>query len=276
MISILINKKKFKGVYNWEDITLQLFCNLAAIPIPESYEAFIRADGLFNRDNIDQYIENILKTTEDDLNIVFPNYYKEVVACLSNIPQKTINTLTPDQVADIYDNYFKPFVLSLIYHIPYWYLKGQICEYIPNEVESFRIGWHRYYIPETVVIGGQEIPMKNEPVVSHIEACSAIIGLKLTKDDLKRLSQFMAIYCRRKGEKYTEESVIKRQNLFLKAPMSVVWSVFFYTIRRVNSSEDCFRLFGNLHRSIREVVDLVKILKSMEIADLSLKPAEVI
>ena len=140
MLTITINKKRFKAVYNWDDITLQKFIEMASIPIPESYEAFIRADGSFSKDKISEYIENITKVTDDDLNNIFPEYYKKVIICLSNVPQKTIDTLTTEQVTDIYDRCFKPFVLSLIYHIPYWYLKGQICEYTPDEEKSFRIG----------------------------------------------------------------------------------------------------------------------------------------
>jgi len=91
MIEIEIGKKKFKGVYRWEDITLQKFCDLSAIPIPDGYEAFILADGKFSVDELDQYVEAVSKITEQQIKEDFPVYYRKVIKCLcDNKPENPL------------------------------------------------------------------------------------------------------------------------------------------------------------------------------------------
>jgi hypothetical protein len=271
MIRITINKKRYKGVYRWDDITLQQFCELAAIPIPESYEAFILVEGKgFDssiKESLNTYIESIAKITETDLTEVFPVYYKEVIKCLTNIPHPIIEKMLPDQVTDLYDYYFKPFVLSLIYHIPVIHFMGQIKQYTPDECNSFRVGLRKFYLPEIVKVNDQDIALKNEPVISYIEASDVFRGLKITRDDVKRLAFFMALYCRRKGEQYDEKLVLKRQELFMQVPMSVVWQVFFYTLRRMTELKQIIQLFGSLPKPIREVVHRAQVYKSMVAGD---------
>jgi hypothetical protein len=260
MITITINKKKYRGIYNWKDITLEKFSQLSAIPIPEKYEAFILADGKFEH-GIDAYVDEISKIGDYELNIVFPDFYKKVILCLTNIPESLVNILTTEQVNDLYDYYFKPFILTLIYHIPVINFMAKIERYQPEDIKSFRIGFHKYYLPKTVRLDDQDIELFDEPVISYLEAADLFRGIKITKEDIKRLSRFMAIYCRRKGEQYDESRVLERQNLFMKAPMSVVWSVFFYTSRRLTDYTGTIRLFSQ-GRQIQEVVQLARLYKN--------------
>jgi hypothetical protein len=267
MITITINKKKFKGVYLWEDMTLHQFCDLAAIPMPEGYEAFIIADGKFSVETIDQYIEDVSKVTDEQLKVNFPAYYRKVIGVLTNIPDKV--KLTTDQVDELYEFYFKPFVLSLIYHTPVIYFMGQLMNYQPVMVKKFRIGRHVFRVPEMVRALDQNIPLAKEPVVTYIEASDQFRGMKVTKDDVRRLAIFMAIYCRKRFEIYKEERTIRREHLFFKARMSVVWSVFFYTLRRLPLSVPGTLLFGSLPRTTLETVSVVRDFKTLVHADLS-------
>jgi len=267
MITIRVGKKKYKGVYNWNDISLRQFCDLAAIEIPASYEAYILADGKFDherKDSIDQYLDAVLKLTDTDINEVFPGYFRKVIRVLSSIPDKV---LTNEIVNDIYDSYFKPFVLSLIYHTPVIHFMGQIKAYEPDSITKFKIGIKTFYVPETVNIMGQDIPLANEPVISYSEASDIFRGMKVSKDDVNRLALFMAIYCRAKRERYNESNVLKRKELFMKAPMSVVWQVFFYTSRRLSESRQTILLFGGLGKQIHEVVNQARTYRSLVAVD---------
>lgn len=265
MIRITINKKKYRGVYSWDDMSLQRFCDLSAIPMPEGYEAYILADGKFSVENIDKYIEAVAAITDKQINEEFPKYYKKVIICLTNIPVSIIDSLPVEKVNDIYEYYFKPFTVSLLYHTPVIHFMGQINSYEPPKISKVRIGFNVFRLPETVTIMDQEITLAKEPIISYSEASDIFKGMKVSRDDVKRLALFMAIYCRKKGEGYDERKALQRQDLFMKVPMSVVWSVFFYTVRRVPDTSAIIRLFGRLPKQIRETVDQVRAYKSMAV-----------
>lgn len=255
MIKITINGRKYTGVYSWEDISLSKYCELARIPIPEGYENFIMADGKFSIDNqesVDEYVKVVTEITEQQLKTDFPIYYRKVITCLSDVPNDLV--IPDDKVNDLYEWYFKPFVVSLLYHTPLIHFYGQLKQYEPSVMRSFDVAGDTFYLPEVVNILGQDMPLANEPIVTFVEASDIFRGMKLTKDDINKLALFMAIYCRKKGEAYDERIVVERKELFMTAPMSVVWSVFFCIIRRLPDYTNCFRLFGSLPKSIHEVV----------------------
>ena len=135
---------------------------------------------------------------------------------------------------------------------------GQITQYEPPAVRSVRIGLKRFKLPETVQIMDQEIPLANEPILTYTEASDIFRGMKINKDDVKRLSLFMAIYCRKKGERYDERKALERQEVFMRCPMSVVWSVFFYTLRRLKDSTVTIQLFGRLPKQMEEIVSAAR------------------
>ena len=266
MILIKIGKRKYKGIYRWSDITLQRFCDLAAIPIPAGYEAFILADGKFNPEDqksINTYCDIVNKLSDKELKEDFPDYYQKVIQCLSDIPEKVLENSDSTEVERLYEYYFKPFVVSLLYHVPMMRFAGQIVEYEPDEQKVFRLGLSFYYLPRSIYIDGQEIPLANEPIITYSEASDIFRDIRITKDDVHRLTQFMAIYCRKRGEKYKDSLVLKRQEKFMQVPMSVVWNVFFYTIRYSNESIQIIRLFGSLPKQMHELRNQVRIYKDL-------------
>jgi|GEM_PF-4088023 len=257
MIIIRVNKKKYKGVYGWDDISLKLFSELAMIEMPPKYEAFILAHGSIDaekKESIDHFIRTASEITDKELNEIFPGYYRKVIRCLTNIPDDILSNASVDDITGLYDKYFKPFILSLIYHVPVDNLFGKVVEYIPPYPGSFKVGSQRFYLPKTIRIMDQDIPLANEPIISYTEAGDIFRNMRISKDDVKRLALFMAIYCRKRGEKYNEKTVLERSDLFMNVKMSIVWSVFFYTVRRMHDAVLIIRLFGDLPRPIREIV----------------------
>jgi hypothetical protein len=260
LIRITVNKKKYKGVYRWEDLTLQRFCDLAAIAMPPGYEAYILADGKFDsqdQKSIDYFCDVVSKLTDKELKEDFPAYYRKVINCLTDIPLRVINELDNEKVENLYEYYLKPFVCSLLYHFPVIRFMGQITQYEPQQIKVFRLGGRFYYLPQSITLDGQEIPLANEPILSYSEASDIFRDMKVSKDDVNRLAQFMAIYCRRFNEPYSDKNVLERQHLFMQAKMSVVWGVFFYTCERISASSTIIRLFGSLPKAIHEVREAV-------------------
>jgi hypothetical protein len=267
MIKITINKKSYKGPYRWEDITLQKFTELAAIPMPEGYEAFILADANFDSEKMQEYLDVVANITDQQLNEEFPAYYKKVIRCLTNIPDEVIELLDTEKINELYEYYLKPFVVSLLYHFPVLRFMGNITRWEPQQIRQFKIRFTSYYVPETVSILDQVIPFSKEPIITYSEASDLFRGNRVTKDDVKRLSLFMAIYCRRKNEKYDEGKALQRQRIMMQVPMSTVWSVFFYTVQRLPDYTTAIRLFGSLPKSTREAVQRAITYKSMAVGD---------
>jgi hypothetical protein len=265
MITIKINNKRFKGVYRWEDITLQRFCDLAAIPMPDGYEKYILADGKFSTETIDEYVNALSEITEEQINITFPAYYRKVIACLTNIPNSVI--IPTDKINDLYEVYFRPFIVSLLYHKPVIYFMGEIVDFRPEPIKHFRIGLSKYYLPETVNVLGQEVPLMKESIMSYTEASDIFRGMKVSKEDVKRLALFMAIYCRKKGEEYDERKALERNDLMMNVPMSIVWSVFFYTLQFAPDYLMIIQLFGRLPKQIREAKERARDYQSMVVVD---------
>lgn len=268
MITIHVHKKRYKGIYGWDDITLRQFSELAMIEMPPKYEAFILADGNIDagkKESIDYFIKIASEIGDKELDEVFPAYYRQVISVLTDIPDNILSEASAEAVTELYDNYFKPFVMSLVYHVPVDRVMGNIIEYTPPYPRSFRIGVNRFYLPRTVRIMDQDIPLANEPIISYTEAGDIFRNMRISKDDVKRLSLFMAIYCRKRREQYNERTVLKRADLFMQIRMSIVWSVFFYTARRLPDAILITRLFGGLPRPVREVVSRVRGYKSSAI-----------
>lgn len=263
MIRITINKKRFKGVYKWSDISLKNYCDLAAISPPEGYEAFILADGkydLMDKETVRQYTEVALSITDEQL-AAFPDYYRKVTACLTNIPEKIINKLPDDKICEMYDYYFKPFVLSLIYQIPVIHFMGQIKQYQPESGKYFRLGLRKYYLPKTLCVDNQEYPLGEEPILSYSEVSDLFTGMKIGRNEVNRLAMFMAIYCRKKNEEYEKVNVLERKEIMMDVHMSTVWAVFFCTLRRLRNSSVLTLSFGSLPKQVRESVAAVRVYK---------------
>jgi hypothetical protein len=264
MIQIKIGKNKFRGIYSWSDITIQKFCELADIAMPPEYDKFLQAEGKFSIDKMDDYLAEISKITDKQLNEEFPVYYRQVVKCLTNIPDSILDKLDPKKINELYEYYFKPFVISIIYNIPFIHFMGQLTPWQPENIKSFRIGLQKFYLPKSVNILNEDVPLAKEPIITYIEASNVFQGMRLTTDQLERMALFMAIYCRKKHERYNEQKTAERKELFMKTPMSVFWSVFFYIIRRLPDSPSTILLFGKLPKTMTEIVSAARVYQNTD------------
>lgn len=269
MITVTIGKKKYKGIYSWEEMSLAKFTELAAIPIPAGYEAYVVADGNFTSDKLDKYIDEISKISDEQLQIEFPAYYRKVITCLTDIPESV--KIPTDKVYELYDWHFKAFVVTLIYHVPVISFFGELKEYTPDRLTNhFVLEGNKYYLPESVMILDDVIPLRKESALTYSEANDLFRGMKIGPSDVNRLGLFMAIYCRLKGEEYKEEIALERKDLMSQAPMSIVWAVFFCIVTRLQGSLSQIRLFGKLPKTMEENVSEARTFKSLVVADLSL------
>lgn len=267
MITVKIGKKKYKGFYRWDELPLKKYIELSEIVRPDGFDAFIKADGEFTSDNIDKFVEEAAKVTDQQLTEIFPAYYRKVIGCLTNISDTLEIPLK--EVNDFFEYYFKPFVLTLVYRTPVIYFYGKITEYMPPEVHRFRIGMNYYYLPESVVVMDQVIPLKKESIISYSEASD--IFRMINTGAVNRMALFMAIYCRKKNEAYSDDKALERERLFMDIPMSTVWAVFFCTLKHLPDFTLITGLFGELRKTMAETVSAARGYKSLEVGALSMK-----
>lgn len=255
MIKITVGKKRYKGVYRWDELSLKKYIELSEIKRPDGFDALFLVDS----DNADKYIEVTGKVTDEQLNNTFPNYYRAVIGCLTNIPDEV--AIPVKEVNEWFECYFKPFVLSLVYKTPVIYYFGKVIGYYPPEIRRFRIGVNYYYLPESVLIMDQVIPLKREPIISYSEASD--IFRQINDGAINRLSLFMAIYCRKKNEDYTDDKALEREKLFESLPMSTVWAVFFCTLQHLPEYTNSTKLFGGLRKTTAATVLQVRDYQSL-------------
>ena len=236
MIRIGFGNLKFNLIDRWTELSLEKFIELSEIEIPakllELYTLSAKlsiAEGheleaLTNQWN--QLNESI--SFEDNIK-TFPEYYGKVIFVLSDADYSIIDQMPSETREQIYSSILKGFVLSLLYLNPVDLIKGEIRPYTPASMDEFLIEDQTFLFPGELKIMGEKVKFAREPIISFAEACDIdIANNELASDGIKKLPLFMAIYCRRKGEKYSEMKVLERTELMQKCSMDIVWALFFY------------------------------------------------
>jgi len=267
MIIITIDSKPYHAVYRWEDLSLGKFIELSRIEMPEKLKALYVTSASMNtpdardkkkaREGYKIASEAILPA---DLRKHFPEYYGKVIGLLSDIPKEVIDIMDAELRATLYDNYFKGFVMSLVYNSPVDILGGKIIEYNPPEVTSFEIGGEEFFFPESLKIGGDLVPMAHESILSFSEASEIDLAIQdLMDEGVSKFPLFMAVYCRKKNEQYSEGMVLEREPLFNNVTMDIAWSLFFYTGKLITALSRSLALFSReaVRQVIRGQVDLL-------------------
>lgn len=227
MIKFDYNGNSFEGRNEWGDITLEKYIELVRIPIPEKLKAYYIAIG-----RLDDSPE-AAKAYEDAFNAIthadwikgFPTFYGQVIECLSDVPVENIHHETR---TEIYDKFFRHFVMTACYDIPVHQVEGKIREYEGEDITTFELDGETYNFPKSLRVMGELVPMYDEPAASFCESADIELSMKgLADEGVEKFATIMAIYCRKDGEVYDESVAVARAELFLKTPMNVVWSLFF-------------------------------------------------
>lgn len=227
----------------WEDVTLSQFQLLCSITIPERYREFVMS-CFTGKD--EAYQESLFKLTKGDLLKTLPEYYGRVIAIFSDVPIEIIDRLHRNVREQIYDEYLYPFVASYIAGVPLYYQDRQLVP-CPREKSSyFTYKTERYYYPESLVYGSQEIPMYSENILTFSEASDIEVAIsEWGEKGIFSMAQMIATYCRPEGEAYDPEKTLKRIEEFKNLPMSVVWEVFFYITELGMKSVLAMLLYSN-------------------------------
>jgi hypothetical protein len=164
----------------------------------------------------------------DDEIKIFPEYYGRVLKLLSDIPQDIIDLMDAVERKTLFDICHHVICLSSISGTPLFKNdEGKIEVYTPSEDESFSFLGDNYFYPKSLKLAGLSSPMENEPIITFTEASDVLSNWHQAGKGNANISMIAAIYCRKKGEVYSESIVKERSGAFENLPMSVIWRLFF-------------------------------------------------
>lgn len=247
MIRVKYGEITFNLLDRWSEISLDKFIELADVDIPEKLIQLYTLSAKIAQASKQEL--SLLSSQWDELNKaityednikIFPEYYGKVISLMSDASDEVIDTIEPEAREELYESVLKGFVLSILFVNPVDVVNGKIKPYNPPSVSNFELDGEVYHFPESINIFGKEVRFANEQILSFAEACDIDIannGLK--NEGIKKMGMFMAVYCRKKGEKYKENITLQRKDLFNKVSMDIVWALFFCIDRYTRTYMEC-------------------------------------
>lgn len=220
-MKIDIQDKTYNLKTKWDEITLEDADKLMRLDVPESLKE------LYEAKTKEDYAELYKGLSSKELIKEHPAFYGEVLHILSDVPMDVINLVGYEDRIEFYTNYVEQIFVDV------FYLTGK--SYFIKEIQSFTHKGNEYFLPETLKLFGRSIPMYKEKAMPFVEEADIMTSLS-NLDGADGIAQLCAVMCREKEEDYDELKAIERAELFKDLPMSVVWEVFFYTLKQLNTS----------------------------------------
>jgi hypothetical protein len=232
MKKVIIGDYQFEMKSEWGDLLLSDFVALCQIKMPEKLVNLYK-----NAEDKEKWNGVFDSITFEDNEKLHPEYYGQVIKLLSNIPQSIIDLIDAEQRTELFNQYLFPFAFSSITDYPVVLVDGKSELYQPKEIKHVNFKGAKYYFPESLKIRDLETPLAKESIISFTEASGVITAWnKLSEGGAEYAALIPAIYLRKKGEKYDEQTVLERSKIFTELTMDVVWSLFFYTIKLAGQS----------------------------------------
>jgi len=216
-----INDKIYTLKTQWDEVTLLEVDKLLKLVMPDSLKAIYEATDK------KEYNRIYKELTSKELIKTHPAFFGYVLEILSDIPKELIDRTGYDDRTMFYHDFLEQIFVDV------YYLKPN--SYIYTEIKSFEHEGISYHLPEELIIFGNNIPMHKEKAMTFAEEADIMSSLEGI-NGAGGIAQLCAVMCREEGENYDEEKAIERAERFKNLPMTIVWEVFFYTIRQLNLS----------------------------------------
>jgi hypothetical protein len=231
MLQLEIEERVYNAPAGWHEVTLGKFIELCNIEIPEKLRSLWVASAGDDEAELAK-AEDAIGTTETTK--VFPTYYGKVMALLTTVPQEVIDRMHWPLREQFFNKHLRHYIYSSFARFPVHIVDGRLEMYDPEPKASFKLGGVEYFLPKTLKVYGEEIPLGKEQAVTFAEASDIEVALRdMAEGAANRLPMFVAIYCREKGKLYSEEETMVRAEKFMGLPMEEVWRVFFCTFRQL-------------------------------------------
>jgi hypothetical protein len=205
MLKISINKKSYKVKTDWDEITWNDAVRIIEREVPKNVQEKMKIGVVEFADWL--IMDDIL-------------YARDVLMMLSDIPQDLKENINPPDCLYIFMKHHLRIVADLYSAFP--------ATYTPRFIEWVDFKDKRYFMPDSLMIETDIVPMHKEKSVNFVEAANMYVEYaKLKEKGLKHLNYFTAVYLREEGEGYDEDRIKERADLFKELTMDVYWEVFF-------------------------------------------------
>jgi len=236
MITLTIEDRDYKCPQDWSEIPLRKFIEICELDVPKKladlYEASVAlSDPDPEKSKLAEERYDLIngEITEYDLIRRFPVYYGKIIKILSDVPSSVVDRIHHEPRSAFFNQYARYIILSSFFSSPVIYDKESgIKAYEPPKIKSFKIGGKEYFLPKSLNLLGEEIPLAKEKAVTFAEAADIETAwTDLQKEGARQIPVFCAVYCRESDSVYDEEKLLERANLFQDLTMDKVWAVFF-------------------------------------------------
>ena len=220
-MKIIIQEKEYNLKTEWKEITLLDADKLKRLEVPTTL------DAIYKSKDKEEHNELYKALTSKELVKEHPKFFGEVMKVLSDIPSEIVDQVHFEDRTMFYHDYLEQIFLDINFNAPTSY------EY--QEIAKFKHKGVTYYMPESLRIFEQKIPMYKEKAIGFSEAADITLALE-GMEGAGGIAQLCAVLCREKKQDYDEDEAIKRAELFEDLPMNIVWEVFFCILKRLNTS----------------------------------------
>jgi hypothetical protein len=218
-----INGIDYKCFNAWEDITLRRFVRLCLSPMPDKLLSLFKSVH-----DPAAYEEAFKAVTYEDTMKHFPAYFGEVIKILSDIPEDIVELIPGEDRETLYYKIFHHIALSSVHSMPFIRPENELIPYEPIQDRSFDFRGGTYFFPKTLRLNGLEVPMANEPIITFTEAADIMTSwLKMAEKGSGNIALLAAIYCRKNGEEYDQDTALSRAEAFEDLTMDIYWGLFF-------------------------------------------------
>jgi hypothetical protein len=231
MLRLEFEEGVYEGPENWSEVTLGQFIELCNVKIPEKLRALWVASA---KDDDDEYQKVSDQIGVPEVEKIFPEYYGKMMALLTTIPGDVIERIHGPAREQFFNLHLRYLIYSSFARYPVHVVDGKLEMYDPDPVEKFELDGVEYYLPKSLKVYGEVIPMGKEQAITFAEASDIEVALReMAEGAANRLPMFVAIYCREKGKKYDEDETLRRAEKFNELGMDHVWRVFFCIYRQL-------------------------------------------
>jgi len=150
------------------------------------------------------------------------HYARQVIAILSDCPMDVLNQIDKYELVVLFDTVRH--LVKMLYYFNFETHK-------PVGVTEVYFKGKKYFMPESLIIDNNLIPMHRERSKTVIEASNLVTLLSKLKNDGFHIMKYLcATYLKEDlKEEYDEETINKRAELFEELPLSIALEVFFCT-----------------------------------------------
>lgn len=236
MIKLTIEGREYRAPADWSEITLRKFIAISSIEVPKRLASLYEASAALNdpdpqkkERNEARYESAVGALTEWDLVRRFPVYYGRVMSALADIPESFVRRIHHEPRTAFFDQYARYIILSTFYSVPVTIDPDEgVKPYEAPPIESFELSGQKFFLPKSLRVVGEDIPLGRETAITFAEAADLDVALsRMRNGAAKNIPLFCAVYCRPEGEVYDEEGLLKRAELFEDLTMDTAWTVFF-------------------------------------------------